>query len=54
MGLQQKHCRDYDLTMSNRAWVDLDKEDFRGMLFNLIGYRFGPRPEEHLDQIRKE
>jgi ubiquinone/menaquinone biosynthesis C-methylase UbiE len=40
--------------MSNRAWVDLDTEDFRGMLINLIGYRFGPRPEEHLDQIRKD
>jgi len=40
--------------MSDRAWVDLNKEDFRGMLINLIGDRFGPRPEEHLDLIRKE
>jgi ubiquinone/menaquinone biosynthesis C-methylase UbiE len=40
--------------MSDQAWVDLDKEDFRGMLINLIGDRFGPRPEEHLDQIRNE
>lgn len=40
--------------MNNRAWVDLDKEDFRGMLINLIGHRFGPRPEERLDEIRKD
>ena len=40
--------------MSTQAWIDLDKEDFRGMLINLIGYRFGERPEEHLDEIREE
>jgi hypothetical protein len=40
--------------MSTQAWVDLDKEDFRSMLINLIGYRFGERPEEHLNEIRKE
>jgi len=40
--------------MSTQAWVDLDKEDFRSMLINLIGYRFGERPEEHLNEIREE
>jgi hypothetical protein len=40
--------------MNKRAWVNPDKEDFRGMLINLIGHRFGPRPEEYLDEIRKD
>ena len=37
-----------------RAWVDLDREDLRQMLISLIGHRFGPRPEERLDDIRAE
>ncbi len=40
--------------MSTRAWVDLDNADFRNMLISLIGYRFGDRPEERLEEIRQE
>ena len=40
--------------MNKSAWVDLELEDFRQMLISLIGTRFGDRPEEHLEEIRKE
>lgn len=38
----------------NRAWIDLDPADVRTMLVSLIGYRFGERPEERIDDIRAE
>jgi len=38
----------------NRAWIDLDPKDLRNMLVSLIGYRFGERPEERIDDIRAE
>jgi len=40
--------------MTNKAWVDLQSSDFRNMLISLIGYRFGDKPEERLDEIRAE
>ncbi len=40
--------------MTTKAWVDLQSSDFRNMLISLIGYRFGPHPEERLDEIREE
>jgi ubiquinone/menaquinone biosynthesis C-methylase UbiE len=40
--------------MTNMAWVDLQSSNFRNMLISLIGYRFGPKPEERLDEIRTE
>jgi ubiquinone/menaquinone biosynthesis C-methylase UbiE len=40
--------------MNTQSWVDLDPTDFRNMLISLIGYRFGERPEERLDDIRAE
>jgi 16S rRNA A1518/A1519 N6-dimethyltransferase RsmA/KsgA/DIM1 with predicted DNA glycosylase/AP lyase activity len=40
--------------MTTEAWVDLQSSDFRNMLISLIGYRFGPKPEERLDEIRAE
>lgn len=52
--MRHKHGGDYDHVMTNRAWVDLEKEDFRGMLINLVGYRFGPCPEEKLEDIRQD
>lgn len=45
-------CR-YDLPM-DRAWIDLDPADLHNMLVSLIGYRFGDRPEERIDEIRAE
>lgn len=38
----------------NRAWIDLDPEDLRSLLVSLVGYRFGERPEERIDEIRRE
>ena len=38
----------------SRAWIDLDPQDLRNMLVSLIGYRFGERPEERIDDIRAE
>jgi ubiquinone/menaquinone biosynthesis C-methylase UbiE len=40
--------------MTTKAWVDLQSSDFRNMLISLIGYRFGAKPEERLDEIRAE
>lgn len=37
-----------------RTWEDLDPADLRNLLVSLIGYRFGDRPEEHIDEIRAE
>ena len=38
----------------NRAWIDLDPANVRSMLISLIGYRFGERPEERIEDIRAE
>lgn len=38
----------------NQAWIDLEPDDVRQMLVSLIGYRFGDRPEERIDEIRRE
>ncbi len=40
--------------VTRKAWVDLDRENLREILISLIGYRFGDRPEEHVDEIREE
>ena len=38
----------------NRAWIDLDREDLNQLLISMIGFRFGERPAERLDEIRAE
>jgi len=35
-----------------RAWVDLSKDDVNQLLISLIGYTFGDKPEERLEEIR--
>jgi SAM-dependent methyltransferase len=35
-------------------WVDLSESDLHDMLIHLIGYRFGEKPEQRLDEIREE
>ena len=34
------------------AWVDLSKDDMNQLLISLIGYTFGNKPEEKLEEIR--
>ena len=36
-----------------KAWVDLSKDDVNQLLISLIGYTFGDRPEERLDEIKE-
>jgi SAM-dependent methyltransferase len=36
------------------AWVDLSESDLHDLLIHLIGYRFGEKPEDRLDEIREE
>ena len=39
---------------ADKHWVGLKNEEFRDMLFALIGFRFGHEPETRLPEIRQE
>ena len=39
---------------ADKHWVGLKNEEFRDMLFALIGFRFGREPETRLPEIRQE
>jgi ubiquinone/menaquinone biosynthesis C-methylase UbiE len=39
---------------ADKHWVGLSNEEFRDMLFALIGFRFGHEPETRLPEIRQE
>ena len=36
----------------NRAWTDLPADDLHNLLVSLVGYDFGARPEQRIDEIR--
>lgn len=38
----------------DKTWTGLDPDDLHNLLVSLIGYRFGARPEERIDEIRME
>jgi ubiquinone/menaquinone biosynthesis C-methylase UbiE len=39
---------------NTQEWVDLSESDLHDLLIHLIGHRFGPNPEDKMDEIRAE